>query len=88
MRAEVGVVPARDAEQQARARAREDVADLGAAVAHVDAGRDGAEARRGEVGDQVERRRRQEQRDDVAATARRAPGARRPADRPGVSQSR
>ena len=66
MRPEVGVVPARDPEQQARARAREDVPDLGAAVAHVDARRHGADARRGEVGDEIERRGRQEQRDDVA----------------------
>src|SRR5262249_57529415 len=63
--AEVGVVPALDGEEQARPGARQDVADLAAPVARVDPGGDRAEARRRQVGDEVERRGRQEQRDDV-----------------------
>ncbi len=65
--AEVGLVPALDGEQEGCARAAEDVPDLRPPVAHVDAGRDRAEARGAEVGDQVEGRGRQEERHHVAA---------------------
>ncbi len=65
--AEVGVVPALDGEQEGCARAAEDVPDLRPPVAHVDAGRDRAEARGAEVGNQVEGRGRQEERHHVAA---------------------
>ncbi len=64
--AEVGVVPAVDGEEAARARTREHVADLRPPVADVDAGGDRAEPRRPEIGDEVERRGRQQERHDVA----------------------
>ena len=65
--AEVRLVPLLDREQAARAGAAEDVADLAPPVADVDAGRDGAETRGAEVGDQVEGGGRQEERHHVAS---------------------
>ena len=65
--AEIGVEPVARAEQALRARLAEHVADLRPSVAHVDAGRDRAEASGRHVGDGVERRRRQQECHDVAA---------------------
>ena len=64
--AKVGVVPRIDGDQQRRSGAPQDVADLGAPVARIDARGDRAEARGGEVRDEVERSRRQQQGDDAA----------------------
>ena len=65
-RAEVDVVPAVDRDQQPGARPLEHVADLAPPVAHVETRGHGAEPRRGEVGDQIQWCRGQQERDDVA----------------------
>ena len=65
-RAEVDLVPAVDGEQEPRAGLPEHVPDLAPPVADVEAGGHRAEAGGGQVADEVQRCRGQQQRDDAA----------------------